>query len=122
MSERGGKGGVREAMLFIRPMGLPTDEPLCVHYRAYHRADVPAAELDAVWQLPAGADIPSPAELGAPEYRLRREPVDSIIWGVDEQIREEVDEEKEIVRWQYALVLDNRSNCAACVRQASFAL
>jgi hypothetical protein len=105
----------------VLPNGSVTNT-LCVHYLAYHRGEVPAAELDTVWQFPASADVPSPAELGAPEYRLREEPVRSIICGVDDQIREEVDEEKEIVLWRYELVLDNRSSRAACVRQASFAL
>ena len=71
---------------------------LCVHYLAYHRAEVLAAELDAVWHLPASVAVPSLAELGAPKYRLRRAPVKSIICRVDGQIREEVEEEKEIVR------------------------
>ena len=95
---------------------------LCVHYLAYHRAEVPAAELDAVRRLPAGAEVPSRAELGAPVHRVRLEATNSIIWSVDAQILEQVDEEKEIVRWQYELVLDNRSSRAARVRQASFML
>lgn len=114
-------GAVSDSTNRVLANGAVTNT-LSVHYLAYHRAEVPAAELDAVWQLPASADVPSPAELGAPEYRQRREPVNAIIWGVDDQIREEVDEEKEIVRWRYELVLDNRSSRAACVRQASFAL
>ena len=48
---------------------------LCVHYLAYHRAEVPIAELDAVPELPASAEVPSPEELCVPECRRRREHV-----------------------------------------------
>ena len=114
-------GAVSDSTNRVLANGAVTNT-LCVHYLAYHRTEVPTAELDAVWKLPASAAVPSHAELGAPEYRLRREPIKSLAWGVAGPIREEVDEEKEVVRWRYELVLDNRSSLAACVQQASFAL
>ena len=98
-------------MLFVEPTRAVSDatnrvlangavtNTLCVHYLAYHRAEVPVAELDAVWQLPAAADVPSLEELGAPDYRLPRKPVDSVIWRLNEPIQEEVDEEKAALRW-----------------------
>jgi hypothetical protein len=39
---------------------------------------------------------------------------------IDKPIQEEIDEEKEIVRWRYELVLSNQSSLTASVRQASF--
>jgi hypothetical protein len=95
---------------------------LCVHYLAYHRAEVPVAELNAVGLLSVGTESPTRAELGAPEYRVRRRPANSVLWGVDDSVQEDVDEENYVVRWRYILVLNNRSSLAACVRQASFVL
>lgn len=102
----------------ILPNGTGTNT-LCVHYLAYHRAEVPAAELDAVRRLPAGAEVPTPYELGAPAYRRPRT---SLFWRLDDQIHEELDAEEEIVRWRYELLLDNRAGLAARVTEASFAL
>jgi len=114
-------GAVSDSTNRVLANGTVTNT-LCVHYLAYHRVEVPDPELDAVWQLPPSAAVPSPAELGTAEHRLVREPVSSVVWRIDDQIREEVDEEKEIVQWWYTLVLDNRSNRAANVRQLSFVL
>src|SRR5687768_14757592 len=110
-------GAVSDSTNRVLPNGSVTNT-LCVHYLAYHRAEVPAAELEAVRRLPPSADVPSPAELGAPEYRLSHEPANSITWKVDDEIREEIDANKGIVVWRYELILDNRSGRAACVRRA----
>jgi hypothetical protein len=42
---------------------------LCVHYLAYHRAEVPASDLDAVSELPLDMEGPSSNELHGPEVR-----------------------------------------------------
>src|SRR5688572_9235062 len=42
---------------------------LCVHYLAYHRAEVPVGELDAVRSLPRGAESPTDRELVVPALR-----------------------------------------------------
>lgn len=42
---------------------------LCVHYLAYHRAEVPVRELDAVRSLPPGAESPTDRELMVPALR-----------------------------------------------------
>lgn len=67
---------------------------LRVHYLAYHRAEVPVAELDLVKQLPPSAEVPTPSELGDPEYRLQRKPVQTLICIVDGEIGEEVVEDE----------------------------
>jgi hypothetical protein len=83
---------------------------------------VPVGELDSVRQLPASAEVPSPLELGAPEYRLQETPPDTLIWYLNDVITEEIDEAIEVARWQYDLVLDNRSSRAAHVTKVWFAL
>ena len=95
---------------------------LCVHYLAYHRTEVPVADLNAVRRLPASAEMPSSAELGTPEYRPRQEAPYRLLWRVDNPLQEEVDEQEEMVRCRYELVLGNLSSLALSVRKASFQL
>jgi hypothetical protein len=42
---------------------------LSIHYLAFHRAEVPAAELDKVRFLPHGEETPDSKELSAPPKR-----------------------------------------------------
>ena len=55
-------GAVSDSTNRILANGAVTNT-LCVHYLAYHRPEVPAAELDAVRRLPGDGDVPSPEEL-----------------------------------------------------------
>jgi len=50
----------------IWPNGWITNT-LCVHYLAYHRAEVPASDLDAVRTLPPGTEMPTSLELHGPK-------------------------------------------------------
>lgn len=47
------------------PSGLETNS-LCIHYLAFHRDEVPAAELEKVGQLDCGEAEPTTQELAAP--------------------------------------------------------
>ncbi|MDP3981370.1 MAG: hypothetical protein Q8Q33_08170 [Chlamydiota bacterium] len=49
----------------ILPDGVETNS-LCVHYLAYHRDEIPAAQLDKVRQLTYGEAEPKARELAAP--------------------------------------------------------
>jgi hypothetical protein len=92
---------------------------LCLHYLAYHRAEVPAADLDAIRRMPIGAEVPARSEVEAPEYRAS---LNSMIFRLDGQVHEEVDAENEVVRWQYEMLLDNRASVAVHVTRMSFSL
>jgi hypothetical protein len=111
-------GAVSDSTNRILPNGEVTNT-VCVHYLAYHRAEVPPTELDAVRRLPAHAEMPSPSELGAPDHRVEPK---RLIWRLDAEIHEELDRENEIARWRYELLLDNRAKVAVRVTEASFAL
>jgi hypothetical protein len=111
-------GAVSDSTDRILPGGARTNT-LCVHYLAYHRAEVPAADLDAVRQLPASADPPSSRELAAPKHRSR---VDWLVLRLDADIHQERDPGEDTIRWRYELLLDNRAKVAARVTDASFAL
>ncbi len=55
--------------------GEPTNS-LCIHYLAYHRDEVPAAELDKVRQLDCGKEEPTAQELSTPGQKPEpRQPV-----------------------------------------------
>lgn len=60
----GAISGPQDAIL---PNGWVTNT-LCVHYLAYHRAEVPAAGLDAVSALPLDVELPSSDELHGPKF------------------------------------------------------
>lgn len=102
----------------ILPGGAVTNA-LCLHYLAYHRAEVPAADLDAVRRMRTGAEVLSRSEIEAPEYRAS---LNSMIFRLDGQIHEEVDAENEVVRWRYEMLLDNRASIDVHVIKMSFAL
>jgi hypothetical protein len=97
------RGAVSDSTNRILPNGEVTNT-LCVHYLAYHRAEVPPTELDEVRRLPARAQMPSPAELGAPGHRFEPK---RLIWRLDAE--------------RYELLLDNRAKVAVQVTEASFA-
>lgn len=59
----GAHSGAWDAIL---PNGWMTNT-LCVHYLAYHRAEVPASDLDAVSALPPVTEAPTSKELHGPE-------------------------------------------------------
>jgi hypothetical protein len=80
------------------PGGAVTNA-LCLHYLAYHRAEVPAADLDAIRRIQTTMEMPSRSEIDAPEYRKS---LNSMIFRLDGQILEELlDAENETVRWRY---------------------
>jgi hypothetical protein len=96
--------------------GLVTNS-LCVHYLAFHRAEVPVSELEAVRHLQAGLEVPSAEELCTPEHRI---PPNGLIWRLDDDIREDLRADE--VYWAYELLLDNRAADEAHVAEASFVL
>jgi len=90
---------------------------LCVHYLAFHRAEVPGSELEAVRHLQAGLEVPSAEELCTPEHRI---PLNGLIWRLDGDIQEDLRSDE--VYWAYELLLDNRANEPGHVAEASFVL
>src|SRR5262245_35217143 len=71
----------------ILPGGAEAN-PLCLHYLAYHRQEVPAADLDAARRLRIGVEVPSRSEMEAPEYRAS---LNSMIFRLHGPIHEELD-------------------------------
>jgi hypothetical protein len=99
------------------PNGWVTNA-LCVHYLAYHRAQVPQRELDAVAMLPPGLQPPTDAEILTPEFRDPPEP--TLIGDIETVFREMP--EPDVVHWTYTLVLRNHASMAAHVKRAEVAL
>jgi hypothetical protein len=62
-------GAVSDSTDFILPNGLRTNS-LCVHYLAYHRAEIEDGELWAVEGLSDGSNFPSSDELHGPNMPL----------------------------------------------------
>jgi hypothetical protein len=56
----------------ILPNKIETNS-LCIHYLAFHRTEIPAAELEKVQQLPYGETEPNERELAAPRQKQHQE-------------------------------------------------
>jgi hypothetical protein len=111
-------GAMASMMNVTLPNGWLTND-LSVHYLAYHRAQVPQWQLDAVRTLPAGLEPPTEAEMYAP--RFRSEVADDLLMADVDNMEADFPD-TDVVRLTYDLVVINHGRMAAHLTRAEVTL